>query len=130
MESSCWINAFSPSTAVWQTAVWQTALWQLLSMEASPLPFVIPSAAEGSAVPRTIPGNVFHRAQRLRLTPNFRWVQNRRPDLVLAKLSLWNQLTNGSNTLAFSLIWTALPENSRTQSWVVSRKRFKSRRDG
>ena len=28
------------------------------------LSFVIPSAAEGSAVPRTIPGNVFDRAQR------------------------------------------------------------------
>jgi hypothetical protein len=28
-------------------------------MEASPLPFVIPSEAEGSAVLRTIPGNVF-----------------------------------------------------------------------
>jgi len=27
--------------------------------ESSSLPFVIPSAAEGSAVPRTIPGNVF-----------------------------------------------------------------------
>jgi hypothetical protein len=29
-----------------------------------PLLFVIPSEAEGSAVPRTSPGNVFYRAQR------------------------------------------------------------------
>jgi hypothetical protein len=28
------------------------------------LPFVIPSVAEGSAVPRTIPGNVFDKAKR------------------------------------------------------------------
>jgi hypothetical protein len=28
------------------------------------LPFVIPSAAEGSAVPRTTPGNVFDKAWR------------------------------------------------------------------
>jgi hypothetical protein len=30
-----------------------------LLMESNPLPFVIPSAAEGSAVPRTLLGNVF-----------------------------------------------------------------------
>jgi hypothetical protein len=29
--------------------------------ESATLPFVIPSAAEGSAVPRTIPGNVFEK---------------------------------------------------------------------
>jgi hypothetical protein len=32
---------------------------QLLSIEPLPFPFVIPSEAEGSAVPRTFPGNVF-----------------------------------------------------------------------
>jgi hypothetical protein len=47
-------------------------------------------AAEGSAVLRTIPGNVFDRAQRrdLLLKLTFQWVQNGQPDLMLAKLSL------------------------------------------
>jgi hypothetical protein len=33
-----------------------------LSMEPAALSFVIPSEGEGSAVPRTLPGNVFERA--------------------------------------------------------------------
>ena len=40
------VNALYPATAIHGSVV---------------LPFVIPSAAEGSAVPRTIPGNVFDR---------------------------------------------------------------------
>src|ERR1700678_2020149 len=56
------------------------------------LPFVIPSVAEGSAVPRTIPGNVFRQSvakwRDLLLKPNSQWAQNRQPDLTLAKLSL------------------------------------------
>jgi hypothetical protein len=40
-------NAFSPATALYGSVA---------------PPFVIPSAAEGSAVLRTIPGNVFRRA--------------------------------------------------------------------
>jgi len=66
LESGCWIksavhhlgwaarpkmkNAFSLASALYGSA---------------PLPFVIPSAAEGSAVPRITPGNISDRAQRL-----------------------------------------------------------------
>jgi hypothetical protein len=43
-------NALCPATALHGSAA---------------LPFVIPSAAEGSAVPRTIPGNVFNSTDNL-----------------------------------------------------------------
>jgi len=41
-------NAFSPATSLYGSLAF---------------PFVIPSEAEGSAVPRTIPGNVFRTAR-------------------------------------------------------------------
>jgi hypothetical protein len=53
-------RAALPYRAVAEPKVMKNDFYPATTLHGSiALPFVIPSAAEGSAVPRTIPGNVF-----------------------------------------------------------------------